>query len=269
MYKNKNIGLALGSGGPRGLAHIGVIKALEEHGIPIDIVAGTSVGSLIGGLYLSLGSIGMVEKIFTKLKITDLAAMFSDFGLKSGIIKGNKLEEFLEKYIGETLIENLPRPYGAVATNISSAEEVEIQRGRLTKAIRASSSLPGVMNVANFEGNYLIDGGVSQPVPIRMARKLGAEVIIAVNLDQYSQMANDFAPNMHPSATKIALAAMKLLRYSLSQELCREADVVINPDVAEIAWGNLTYERDRVDIIKRGYDAAMRQMNEIRKACET
>lgn len=263
MKDNRVVGLALGSGGPRGLAHIGVIKALEEYKVPIDIVAGTSVGSLIGGLYLSLGSIEAVEEIFTKLKITDLAAMFSDFGLKSGIIKGNKLEEFLEKYIGESLIENLPKPYGAIATNISSAEDVVIQSGRLTKAIRASSSLPGVMNVANFEGNYLIDGGVSQPVPIRVARMLGADRVIAINLDQYSQITNNFTANMHPSATKIALTAIKLLRYSLAQEQCRDADIVINPDVAEIAWGNLTYERDRIDIIKRGYDAAIAKMNDI------
>jgi NTE family protein len=258
----KMIGLALGSGGPRGLAHIGVIKALKENEIAVGAIAGTSTGSLMGGLYLSLG-IEKVEEIFISLKLTELAVSFSDFGLRSGIIKGERLEKYLNGFINEVEIEDLPIPYVAVASDIQSGKLVRITSGNLTKAIRASSSLPGFLDIANINGKNLIDGGVIEPVPIESARMLGADKVIAVNLDAYSFAYDDFDV-VRPGASKVGLAAIKLLRYSLAKEQCKQAEVVISPLVVEYAWMNLTRKDDRKMIIERGYEATMEKMTEIK-----
>lgn len=263
--KNKKIGLALGSGGPRGLAHIGVIKALVENDIQVDMIAGTSIGSMMGGLYLSMGSIEKVEEMFVNLKLSELAISFSDFGLRSGIIKGERLEKYLSGFVDSTKIEDLPRPFVAVATDIQSGKVVEITKGSLTKAIRASSSLPGFLDIASVSGQNLIDGGVMQPVPITAARNLGAKIVIAINLDGYNFAYDDFDV-VRPGATKVGLAAIKLLRYSLAKEECNQADIVICPKVVEFAWMNLTKKKDRVTIIKRGYEATMELMGEIKRA---
>lgn len=260
----KKVGLALGSGGPRGLAHIGVIKALEENDIPIDVYGGTSVGSMIAGLYLALGSIEQVEKMFIDLKLTVLANTFSDIGLRTGIIKGEKLEKYLDTYIKDVKLEELSKPLVVVTTKIKDGEEIEIVNGNLTKAIRASSSLPGFLDVAEWNGEYVIDGGVSQPVPIRALRTMGAETVIAVNLDGYEYMENDFTQG-RGSATKVGMAAIKLLRYSLAQAECRSADVLIEPDVASVNWMNMAREIDRRAIIQAGYEETMAQMSRIKR----
>lgn len=258
----KRIGLALGSGGPRGLAHIGVLKALQENEIPIDIMAGTSTGSLMGGLYLTIG-IERLEEMFTSLKLTELAVSFSDFGLRSGIVKGERLEKYLNGYIDKVKIQDLSIPYVAVASDIQKGNLVRITEGSLTKAIRASSSLPGFLDIANLDGKNLIDGGVIEPVPIKSARILGADKVIAVNLDAYSFAYDDFDV-VRPGASKVGLAAIKLLRYSLAREQCGSAEVVIEPDVVKYAWMNLTNMRDRKTLIIRGYEATMEKMDEIK-----
>lgn len=260
----KKVGLALGSGGPRGLAHIGVIKALEENHISIDIYGGTSAGSMVAGLYLALGSIEKVEQIFIDLKLTEIATTFSDIGLRTGIIKGEKLEKYFDKYLGGIRIEELAKPLVVVTTKITDGEEIEITNGQLAKAIRASSSLPGFLDVARWEQEYVIDGGVSQPVPIRAVKAMGADMVIAINLDGYAFTESDFVTK-RGGATRVGMAAIKLLRYSLAQAECRAADVVIEPDVATMNWINLASESDRREIIQRGYEATMARMDEIEK----
>lgn len=265
MQKRLKIGLALGSGGPRGLAHIGVIKALTETGIPIDVIAGTSVGAMMGGLYLNAKSIKDVEDSFVNLTIKELATMFSDVAIGSGLIKGERLENYLDGFIDGVLIEDLPCPFSAVASNLENGRYVEITTGNLTKAIRASSSLPGFFNMIKLDESYMIDGGVTQPVPVKTARTLGADYVIAVNLDQYDFSIKDIAIK-NPGATKIGLAAIKLLRYSLALEQCSSADMTINPQVAEMVWMNLTHKADRIEIIKRGYEAMMEQVEAVKMA---
>ena len=263
----KRIGLALGSGGPRGLAHIGVIKALLEHKIPIDLIAGTSIGAMMGGLYLSLGSIEKVEEIFANLKLSELAVSFADFGLRSGVIKGERLEKYLGGFIGKVEIQDLDTPFAAVAVDIQSGKLVRIREGGLTRAIRASTSLPGFLDIANIGGKNLIDGGVIEPVPVETAKIMGADWVIAVNLDDYSFAYNDFDV-IKPGVTKVGLAAIKLLRFSLAKEQCQRAEIVIAPKVVEFAWMNLTKKADRLLIIKRGYEATIKQMSAIKKLIE-
>lgn len=264
MRMRTKVGLALGSGGPRGLAHIGVIKALLENRIPIDMIAGASSGALVGGLFLGLGSIDKVESIFVKLSLSELALMFYDIGFKSGVIKGDGLEKFIDRYLDGLKIDDLRLPFAAVTTDMNTACSFEIKSGNLTKALRASSSIPGFVNVAVMHNRSLVDGGVSQPVPVRAVRSLGAKVVIAVNLDSDSFVSqNLIKQNTFP--TSMGMTAIKLLRYHLAKELCKEAEVVIEPDVTGVVWMNLTKAHDRVAIIQRGYEAAMEKMKEIKK----
>jgi NTE family protein len=261
--KNK-IGLALGSGGPRGLTHIGVIKALIANNIPIDMIAGTSSGSIVGGLYLSLGSIEQVEDIFVKLSLSEMASILTDIGLKSGVIRGENGEKFIDKYINGSMIESLRLPFAAVTTDALTGMTTEITSGSLTKAIRASVSIPGLISLVNIKGQYLMDGGVSQPVPIRAAFNLGATKVIAVNLDFYNFVAKDFRAGQ-PRATTMGLAAIKSLRYHLAKEQCREADIVIEPDVSQVNWMSFPRKSDRIEIIQRGYAATVAKMDEIKR----
>lgn len=258
------IGLALGSGGPRGLAHIGVIKALTEHNIPIDMISGTSSGSIVGGLYLSMGTIEQVEDIFVKLSLGEMAGVLTDIGLKSGIINGENGERFIEQYAKGSTVESLHLPFVAVTTDLLTGSTIEITSGSLTKAIRASVSIPGLISLVKMNNQYLMDGAVSQPVPIRAVKKLGAKKVIAVNLDFYNFASSDFRQG-HPRATTMGLAAIKSLRYHLAKEQCKEADIVIEPDVSLVNWMSFPRKNDRIDIIQRGYEATIAKMDEIKE----
>lgn len=262
MSSNQKIGLALGSGGLRGFAHIGVIKALVESGINIDVITGTSSGAVIGGFYALTKDIKMVEEIFMNLKLKDLAT-FSDVALRSGIIKGDNMESFLDRYFKGANIENLEIKFATVATDIQTTKDIIFSKGSLTKAVRASSSLPGFFDMFQDNGSYLIDGGITQPVPIRAARELGADKVIAINLDDYNYRTFEF--NDKTKATTVAQASLKLIRYRFAQELCAEADWVIEPDVSEIiGWSNMRHREKRIEAIEMGYQAALEKIKEIK-----
>ncbi len=259
------IGLALGSGGPRGLAHIGVIKALTEHKIPLHVITGASSGALIGGMYLSLGSITKVEHIAISLTYKDIIAAFADFGSRSGIIKGVKMEQHLTKLLGRKNIEDLPVPFAAVATDMKTGEAVTITRGSLIKAIRASSSIPALVDAAYIGKTYLIDGGGSNPVPVSIARNMGATHVIAVNLDVYEFLRRDPVSVKLPTVADMGLAALHMLRYNLAKKLCEDADVTITPDVSSISSINLTEFLHGEAIIQKGYTATIRALPRIRQ----
>jgi len=264
--KQTRIGLALGSGGPRGLAHIGVIKALLDHDIPIDVIAGSSAGALIGGMYLALGSIEAVENIATSLTYKDILAAFVDFGSFSGIIKGIKLEDRLEKILHNQTIERLPIPFAAVATDILSGDAITITKGSLTKAIRASSSIPALIDAAHIGNSYLIDGGGSNPIPVSVARSLGGTRIIAVNLDAYKfTNEDDKHVFQRPSMANMGIAALNMLRHNLAKKLCEDADVTITPAVSSISSINLAQFLHGETIIQKGYDATLAVMPKIKR----
>lgn len=267
MTNKKNIGLALGSGGPRGLAHIGVIKALLEQNIPIDVITGCSAGALIGGLYASLGNIGEVEKIATSLTKKDILWVFSDIGFPSGILHGNNVTEFIQNFLHHILIESLPLPFAAIATDLSTGDPVTLTTGNLATAIHASFAIPVVFEPVFLNNTYMIDGGCSCPVPIEPAKKLGADVVIAVNLDLYPLPDKaDLKETKKPNVKDAGFATVNFFRYNLSKELCKSADVTITPDVANVSSLNLLQVFQGSDVIKKGYDATLAQMSEIKKA---
>ncbi len=176
------IGLALGSGSARGWAHIGVIRALAEAGVEPDIVTGTSIGALVGALYVH-GHLDAMESWVLKLTRRDVFS-YMDLGISGGgFMEGRRLMELYRRAFGDTRIEDLPKPFAAVATNLRTGQEVWLQKGSVIEAVRASISLPGLFRPVMVGRNLLVDGGLVNPVPVTVCRALGAQVVIAVNLN--------------------------------------------------------------------------------------
>lgn len=175
------VGLALGSGSARGWAHIGVVRVLEEAGIVPDVVCGTSIGALVGAAYAA-GELQRLERWARSLNWQGVMG-FLDFSIDGGLIKGARLIEFFRAHFKDRDIAALPRTYGAVATEIASGREVWLTQGSLLDSVRASISLPGLFTPAERDGRLLVDGGLVNPVPVSLARALGADVVIAVDLN--------------------------------------------------------------------------------------
>ena len=176
------IGLALGSGAARGWAHIGVIETLADMGIRPQVVAGTSIGAFVGAAYAA-GQLKPLKSWVKTLSWKDILT-FLDVTLgDAGLIQGDKLFDFVRQHMPDGRIENLPTPFAAVATDLYSGQEVWFREGPLLQAVRASIALPGLFTPIEHEGRWLVDGGLVDPVPISLCRAMGADVVIAVNLN--------------------------------------------------------------------------------------
>ena len=180
--RNKKIGLALGSGSARGWIHIGVINALEEANVPIHCISGTSIGSLIGGAYVS-GNLKKLEIFARKMNRKTMAQYFDIAYSINGLIDGEKMEKLLTDQFLLNKIEKSCIPYSAVTTDLKDASEVRFTKGNFTKAIRASVSIPGVLTPVKYKKQYLVDGGLVNPLPISAVKDLGANIVIAVDLN--------------------------------------------------------------------------------------
>ena len=182
------IGLALGSGSARGWAHIGVIHELERLGISPDIVCGSSIGALVGAS-LASGQMDRLEHWLRQLSVRDMIKLV-DLSLGSGgLIQGDKLAQACCTFVEDVDIEALSMPFGAVATDLHAGREVWFRSGSLLHAVRASIALPGVFAAVEHQGSWLVDGGLINPVPVSMCRAMGADVVIAVNLN--SELTNN------------------------------------------------------------------------------
>jgi NTE family protein len=176
------IGLALGGGAARGWAHIGVLRALRKAGIVPDIIAGTSIGAVVGACDVT-GHLDEVEGFARELTRRRVLG-YLDFNLTgTGLITGHRLAERLYKHIGDVKMEDLPRRFTAVATEIGTGHEVWLSRGNLVEAVRASYALPGVFRPVKVDGRWLFDGALVNPIPVSVCRALGARYVIAVNLN--------------------------------------------------------------------------------------
>lgn len=175
------IGLALGSGSARGWAHIGVIQALEEIGVSPQVVAGTSIGAIVGTAYVT----GVLDGFASWVKSLTVKDVFGlmDISLSGGMVKGEKLFNFFREHHDNPDIESLDKKLVTVATDMNSGREVWITKGRVLDAARASCALPGLFSPVKMQGRWMLDGGLVNPVPVSAARALGADVVIAVNLN--------------------------------------------------------------------------------------
>ena len=181
MGKRVKVGLALGGGSARGFAHIGIIRVLEAEGIPIACIAGTSIGAIVGSVYAA-GQLHNAEEFLAKLDWKKIPALLDPLLPLSGLLGGKPLEKLFTSLLQRQNIEDFALPFAAVAADVATGEEVILTRGNAVKAIRASMSLPGIFTPVFFQDRFLVDGGIVSPVPVRAARMLGAEIVIAVNL---------------------------------------------------------------------------------------
>lgn len=180
--RKRKIGLALGSGGARGWAHIGVINAIREAGLEVHAVAGTSMGSLVGAAFAS-GKLEDLHRVALNLDLRQVLAMMLEFSLnRSGLIDGARIVDFVREHVLSTEIENLPMPFAAVATDIETGEEVVVRTGSVTDAVRASIAIPGLFTPLVTGTHVLVDGGLVNPLPVDVARDLGADFVIAVDI---------------------------------------------------------------------------------------
>jgi NTE family protein len=219
------IALALGGGAARGFAHIGVIKALEAHGIVPDMVIGTSSGSLVGALYAS--GYGGFDLQRTALQLDD--TIIADWSLPDrGFIKGEALQNFVNQAVQNRPLEKLNKPFAVVATDLQSGEPVVFRTGNTGMAVRASSSVPGVFQPVTISGREYVDGGLVSPVPVRAARAMGADLVIAVYISNNPRLGKT------KDSVDVMLQTFAIMGQSIAGYELSEADIVIRPDTGRI-----------------------------------
>ena len=233
------VALVLGGGAVRGFAHVGVIKVLEAQGIVPDLVVGTSAGSVVGSLYAA-GYTGFdLQKIAFKLDEDSVG----DWALPDrGFIKGEALQNYINKAVRAQPIEKLKKPFAAVATDLHTGEMVVFQRGNTGQAVRASSSVPGVFQPVNINGRDFVDGGLTSPIPVKVARSLGADVVIAVDISAKPRSAKI------EGVTDILLQTFGIMGQSISSSELPLADVVIRPNT--IGFGSADFTRKHESILE-------------------
>lgn len=242
--RKRKIGLALGSGAARGLAHIGVLEVLERVGIHIDIIAGTSAGAAIGALYAQGKSAGEIKELAINIDWKKRARLIDLTLPKTGFIAGKKIKELLRSIMGDLRFKDLKLPFACVATDIMTGEEVVINRGSVLEGVRASISIPMIFTVVKWKGRYLVDGGLVNPVPVSVLKRMGADFIIAVNvmprLSKISaqpypeELEEAKEPNIFNIAMKVNdIHASRLLDYCLTG-----ADAIIEPCTKDIGPGD-------------------------------
>ncbi|PKP59418.1 hypothetical protein CVT91_06735 [Candidatus Atribacteria bacterium HGW-Atribacteria-1] len=183
--KGLKFGLALGSGSARGMAHIGVIQVLEAYHIPIDMIAGTSIGSVVGSVYATGASVKQMKEAALAMKRSKTISLMVPTLPYSGLISGNRAEEILNKIaLKDKTFDDLEIPFAAVATDIKTGAKVILNQGSVIKAVRASISIPGIFTPVKYQDYYLVDGGLVDPVPVDVVEKMGADIIIAVSLTE-------------------------------------------------------------------------------------
>jgi NTE family protein len=286
FWKEKRIGLALGGGGARGLAHIGVLRVLEKESIPIDLVVGTSAGALVGGAYASglspdelekkadeyLNSpefqssamkgfetvhapetLGLTQRIqsFLKNRYYVVQAMF-----KPGILSNEEFQETIDYFLPDIQIEETQIPFRAVATDLVTGEQIIFSKGSLRQAVGASCAVPGAIEPLEEGERLLSDGGIISLIPSSVAREEGADVVIAVAVDKGLSPREDLRTVVDIYQRASEIMGEKLKEYELA-----EANVVILPEVGELHWSNFS---QAMSLIEEGEKAAQRKMSDIR-----
>lgn len=286
FWKRKRVGLALGGGGARGLAHIGVLRVLEKEGIPIDLIAGTSIGALVGGAYASgsssdelqkkaeeylnshefrsstirafeaahaKGEVGLAQKIETYLRnhFYLIQAMF-----RPGILSNEDFQVTIDYFIPDVEIEETRIPFRAVATDLVSGEEITFSEGSLRQAVMASCAVPGAITPLKEGERLLSDGGIICRVPCSVARQEGADIVIAVVVDR------GIGSEELRNVVDVYLRVSEIMGERLKQYELANADVVILPEVGESHWSSFSQAMNLVD---EGEKAAREKLDEIRR----
>lgn len=249
VQRPPRIGLALGGGAARGFAHVGVIQVLEEAGIRPDLVVGTSAGSLVASLYASGKTSAQLQQVAETME----EAAITDWTLpifSRGALRGEALSRYVNAQVGGRLIEQMTLPLGIVATDLNTGQGVLFQRGDTGTAVRASSAVPAVFQPVKIGGREFVDGGLVSPVPVRFARQMGAELVIAVDISS--------APEGNPAGDtlQILLQTFAIMSKSINSFELKEADLVVRPALNGVKSADFAARRRSIEAGR----AAMRQM---------
>lgn len=251
-HKKPVVALVLGSGGARGYAHIGVIEVLEQRGIKPDFIVGTSAGSIVGSIYASGKTAAELKKIALNMQVNDVREF--DISLQ-GFFDGKKIENYINKQVNQTPLEKLKIPMFVVATELKQGNKVVFNHGSTGQAVRASVSIPSMFIPANIAGIDYVDGGLVSPVPVNLARELGADVIIAVDI---------LAQPIHTETSNVwgmFNQNINIMQNKLAAEELKNADIVIQPDLREKV--HIFEVKGRQMTIQSGVTATMEQIDKI------
>jgi len=262
--REKKLGIALGSGSSRGFAHIGILRVFEDENIPIDYIAGTSIGAYIGAIY-SAGAIKELEEFILSL---DWKKLFRYYDLrlsKSGIFSGKKIMELLEMVLDGLNFEELYIPFSCVAVDIKRAKEVVFESGDILKAIRASLSMPGVFTPVEYGDMLLVDGGIMNPVPVDIVKSMGADIVIAVDLSGIFLEENPLFLDFND---EISLGLSR--RYKRKEKKSREQNQKLSNKLTE--WvlklvdknGKVSTKPFIVDIVLAGIDIMISEITKLK-----
>lgn len=251
------IGLALGGGAARGFAHIGVIQVLEEAGIRPGLVVGTSAGSVVAALYASGQSGRQLESVAQGMD----EASLSDWRLplfKPGILKGEALARFVAKQVQGRTLQDLPLPVGVVATDLQSGEAVLFRHGDTATAVRASSAIPIIFEPVSIGGRDYVDGGLVSAVPVRFARKMGADIVIAVDVSS--------TPSASASSDmfQMLMQTFNIMAQSLNAYELQQADLVVRPQLAGLPGARFSARAQAIAAGRRAMLEALPQLNRVR-----
>ncbi len=254
VAKPVRLALALGGGAARGFAHIGVIKTLENQGIFPDIIVGTSAGAVVGALYAA-GHTGFeLQKLAHRLDETKI----SDWSLPDrGVLKGESLQQFVNDAVAQRPLEDLKKPLGVVATDLRSGDSVVFRTGNTGIAVRASATVPGVFQPVKISGREYVDGGLSSLIPVRAARQMGADVVIAVDISA--------RPGNQPvrSTFDILMQTFTIMGQSLARYELKEADIVIRPQVGDVGSTDFQARHEAILEGEKAAQAALPQIREV------
>jgi NTE family protein len=248
------IALVLGGGSAKGFAHVGVIRALEQEKIPVHMIIGTSVGSLIGGIYASNPDSFQLEWIAFKIDKNDVLD-FSMIYSKLGPVQGVKLETFIEQTVKTKKVEDTKIPFYPIATDLNTGETVILEKGSLAKAIRASSSIPGIFAPVTFGNRMLVDGGVTNNVACDIARSKGADIVIAVNL------LKDIKDYDISSVIDIIAQSVNIMMHENNKIKLKYADILIEPETKGVSIFDFSQKKR---LMEEGIKAARAAMPKIK-----
>ena len=251
-----NLGLALGGGAARGFAHVGVIQVLEEAGIQPDLVVGTSAGSLVAAMYASGKNSTQLRRVAETMEEAEITDWMMPI-LNRGALRGEALARYVNTQVGNRLIEQMKMPLGIVATDLHSGEPVLFRRGNTGSAVRASSAVPAVFQPVKIGSREYVDGGLVSPVPVRQAREMGANVVIAVDIstDPEGSPASD--------TFQILMQTFNIMGKSLNTVLLKDADVVVKPALMGVKSADFAARRKSIEAGREAMLKALPRLKEV------
>jgi NTE family protein len=252
--KPAKIALVLGAGAAKGFAHIGVLKVLESQKVPIHMVVGTSAGSFVGSLYAYGFDSYTLQKIAMSMEKSDVAELTLP---DNGFLKGERVRDYINRMLRNTVMEKLRVPFYAVATNIKTGEETVFATGNTGMAVQASCAVPGVFQPASFSGATYVDGGVVNPLAVDVARRHGADVVIAVDIT------SGIGANVPTSTMDTIMKSVEIMYDKISQIPIGKADVVIKPQVGFVGSADFDHRNEAIMEGEKAAWAVMPQINGI------